>query len=91
MTHLPAWLDRLFEFFFGCAHHRTTFPITAGASPGQPRAAARRTYVVCLDCGQEFAYDWKQMRIITAPHKTAGDVPSWLDRWLSAPFRGKAV
>jgi hypothetical protein len=21
------------------------------------------TYVVCLDCGQEFRYDWKEMRI----------------------------
>jgi len=21
------------------------------------------TYVVCLDCGQEFRYDWKQMRV----------------------------
>lgn len=21
------------------------------------------TYVVCLDCGQEFRYDWKEMRL----------------------------
>jgi hypothetical protein len=21
------------------------------------------TYVVCLDCGQEFRYDWNEMRI----------------------------
>jgi RNase P subunit RPR2 len=21
------------------------------------------TYVVCLDCGQEFRYDWKAMRV----------------------------
>jgi len=21
------------------------------------------TYVVCLDCGQEFRYDWKEMRV----------------------------
>jgi len=25
--------------------------------------AANRTYVVCLDCGKEFAYDWKAMRV----------------------------
>ncbi|MEX2264081.1 MAG: hypothetical protein WD696_19160 [Bryobacteraceae bacterium] len=25
--------------------------------------AATRTYVVCLDCGKEFRYDWQEMRI----------------------------
>ena len=24
---------------------------------------SRPTYVACLDCGKEFDYDWKQMRI----------------------------
>lgn len=24
------------------------------------------TYVVCLDCGKEFAYDWKEMRVLDA-------------------------
>jgi hypothetical protein len=23
------------------------------------------TYVVCLDCGAEFAYDWKKMRVLS--------------------------
>ena len=23
----------------------------------------RETYVVCLDCGAEFQYDWKEMRV----------------------------
>jgi hypothetical protein len=46
------------EMFFGCSHKRTTFPITPG------RAVARGgTYVACLDCGKEFAYDWKTMQI----------------------------
>ena len=59
---LQTFLDSL----FGCAHQRTTFPITRGrkslgahASP----TAANRTYVVCLDCGKEFAYDWRAMRV----------------------------
>lgn len=39
---------------FGCAHERTTFPLTL---PGRP------TYVVCLGCGREFAYDWQKMTI----------------------------
>lgn len=24
------------------------------------------TYIVCLDCGKEFAYDWKTMRVISS-------------------------
>jgi hypothetical protein len=27
------------------------------------------TYVVCLDCGTEFAYDWKKMRILSPNEK----------------------
>ncbi|HTQ53938.1 MAG TPA: hypothetical protein VMI94_05715 [Bryobacteraceae bacterium] len=39
----------------GCAHRRTTFPQTSGKR-------LNRTYVVCLDCGTEFGYDWRTMR-----------------------------
>ncbi|MGA2131778.1 MAG: hypothetical protein ABSH50_05755 [Bryobacteraceae bacterium] len=41
--------------FLGCAHRRTTFPLTSSR-------ASDRTYVACLDCGMEFEYDWKAMR-----------------------------
>jgi hypothetical protein len=46
---------------FGCSHKRTTFPLT----PGHSAAGHSRngTYVACLDCGKEFAYDWKTMSI----------------------------
>ena len=43
-----------------CHHRRTTFPVTAGRTA----SALRRTYIVCLDCGAELLYDWKQMRVI---------------------------
>lgn len=42
--------------------------------PGQRRsgaATATGTYVVCLDCGKEFAYDWKQMKVISPDAKPA--------------------
>ena len=51
---------------FGCGHKRTTFPMTpARTSAGLPTPAASRfaTYVVCLDCGKEFGYDWQEMRV----------------------------
>jgi hypothetical protein len=59
-------LHSMMNALFGCGHQRTTFPITprrmyAGSSGvSGPRSG---TYVACLDCGQEFAYDWKSMRI----------------------------
>jgi hypothetical protein len=58
-------LHTFFESLFGCSHQRTTFPITArGRRPGAAAApASNRTYVVCLDCGKEFEYDWKSMRV----------------------------
>jgi hypothetical protein len=55
-------LVSLLNSLFGCQHRRTTFPLT----PGRKMASATHrhgTYVVCLDCGQEFRYDWKEMSI----------------------------
>ena len=53
------------EIMFGCSHKHYSFPMTA--KPGQRRSEAASvtgTYVVCLDCGKEFAYDWKKMRVL---------------------------
>jgi len=54
-------LNNLWNMLMGCSHRRTTFPITPArlAAPGQRRS----TYVVCLDCGTEFGYNWTEMRI----------------------------
>ena len=54
----------LLNAFFGCSHPRTTFPIspTRKLALSNPHAG-HGTYVVCLDCGQEFSYDWQEMRI----------------------------
>jgi hypothetical protein len=51
-------MGSLLEYLFGCGHKNLSRPMTpvhvgAGSS----------TYVVCLDCGKRFAYDWKAMRI----------------------------
>jgi hypothetical protein len=59
-------LHSIFNSLFGCSHQRTTFPITPSrknvgfTAPGIARTG---TYVVCLSCGKEFAYDWDSMRI----------------------------
>lgn len=56
---------KLFDMVFGCSHKRCSFPITVrGKQRRSPAASLTGTYVVCLDCGQEFAYDWNEMRMV---------------------------
>lgn len=56
---------KLFDMLFGCWHKRLSFPISGKRGHRRPAAAHQTgTYVVCLDCGREFAYDWQQMRIV---------------------------
>lgn len=56
-------LNTLFNTLFGCAHNRTTFPITPSRRSKIVDSSRKSTYVVCLDCGKEFDYNWKEMRI----------------------------
>ena len=56
-------LNSLLGSIFGCAHTRTTFPLTPSRRSKLPEGARRGTYIVCLDCGKEFDYNWKEMRI----------------------------
>jgi hypothetical protein len=60
-SYLVSWFNAL----FGCSHKHTTFPLTPArkASTGSSGSARMGTYVVCLDCGQEFRYNWKEMRM----------------------------
>jgi hypothetical protein len=58
-------LNSVFESLFGCSHRTTTFPLTPTRNMAGRSAASSRhgAYVVCLDCGREFGYDWRAMRI----------------------------
>ena len=55
---------QIMDALFGCWHRRTSFPITAKGQRVQAASGAK-TYVVCLECGREFAYDWQKMRILS--------------------------
>ena len=58
---------RLFDMVFGCSHKRCSVPITVrGKLRRSPAASITGTYVVCLDCGQEFPYDWNKMKLVDA-------------------------
>ncbi len=64
----------IFDLLFGCWHKNYSFPITAKKGRGPQPQAARftGTYVVCLDCGKEFPYDWNKMKVLTAEPKLVG-------------------
>ncbi len=62
-------MANLLDVLFGCAHKRTTFPMTLKAQQRSKWRDTPATYVVCLDCGKEFDYDWQNMRL--APRSTA--------------------
>lgn len=56
-----------------CSHRRISQPFTAAVSQGLSRAAGdwepvaasgSAHYVVCLECGKKFGYDWNNMRIL---------------------------
>jgi hypothetical protein len=66
----------VFDMLFGCWHKNYSFPITAKKGSASHCEAARvtGTYVVCLDCGKEFPYDWNQMRMLPSePDIAEGD------------------
>lgn len=66
----------MLDIFFGCWHKNYSFPITV--KPGQRKNAAASvtgTYVVCLDCGKEFAYDWRKMKVVSGVDKTPAAIP----------------
>ena len=55
--------SRFLDALFGCWHSRYSFPITVKKGRRNAAALPTGTYVVCLDCGKEFAYNWDAMRV----------------------------
>ena len=69
-------MSSVFEALFGCSHQRTTFPQTLKNS-----LQRQGTHVTCLDCGREFPYNWKEMRMVTGgPAKDPVLTPSPVQR-----------
>jgi hypothetical protein len=75
-------MNVLMNALFGCSHRRTTFPLTPARKIGN--ALRNGTYVVCLDCGKEFDYNWQEMRIGA---QVAGVVPARAQETLSPAHR----
>ncbi len=67
--------SRILDVFFGCTHGHISFPITIKKGARSRAAFPTGTYVVCLDCGKEMPYDWKQMKIVSGEVKPAAVAP----------------
>jgi hypothetical protein len=64
--------QNMIDYLFGCAHKNYSFPITAKRGKQRSEAAdVTGTYIVCLDCGREFPYDWRAMKVVEIPRKKA--------------------
>ena len=60
---------KLIDAVFGCTHSHYSFPRSSRVRGGVRRtgaAALTGTYVACLDCGKELAYDWDAMKIVSS-------------------------
>ncbi len=58
-------ITRLLDAVFGCWHSRYSFPITVRKNSNRGANPLTGTYVVCLDCGKELPYDWREMKVIS--------------------------
>jgi hypothetical protein len=55
-----AVIDSILNLLFRCAHQRLTRPFSPVSVHGDSQGEA---YVVCLDCGKQFTYDLRAMRV----------------------------
>jgi hypothetical protein len=71
---------RFFDVVFGCSHKRCSFPITVRGKQRRSAAASiTGTYVVCLDCGHEFPYDWNKMKLVDSKGSATSPAPVFTD------------
>jgi hypothetical protein len=87
-----ALLGSLFDLVFSCKHRRTTFPFTPvkRKTAGTQGEFPAETYVVCLDCGKQFSYDWEKMRLGDAVDISQG-APATTAATKPIPFRTKST
>jgi len=56
-----------------CKHRKTSQPFTAAGGARASSSSSQwdsvgsgpRHYIVCLECGKKFNYDWQNMRIVS--------------------------
>ena len=84
-------IDTIWNLMFRCQHRRTTFPLTPARSKKGANSSDKHaeTYVVCLDCGKQFIYDWEKMRLAGAVD-ISDQASAAEDSSRKVPFRTKS-
>lgn len=66
-------------FSLGCRHGHLSVPFSIDVARHQPHLdwteelpPGQSHYVVCLDCGRRFGYDWNAMKVVKTRLKPAG-------------------
>jgi len=83
-------LNALLNMLVRCSHRKTTFPLTSSRKleASATHTTIEHTYVVCLDCGTEFDYDWTGMRrgrrLLARQQMTTRELA---EKSVSQPFR----
>jgi hypothetical protein len=67
-------IDSIWNLLFRCQHRKTTFPLTPVRKKNDNNPA--ETYIVCLECGRQFTYDWDNMRLGKVADISGGPAPS---------------
>jgi hypothetical protein len=80
-------IDSIWNLLFRCQHRKTTFPLTPVRKKNDTSPA--ETYVVCLECGRQFTYDWENMRLGKVVDLSGAPAPSEPVP-ASIPFRTKS-
>ena len=70
----------IIQTIFGCAHRKTSFPLTPIRRLGNTARATSeskaQTYIACLDCGKELPYDWDTMQKVATSRWTLSLKPA---------------
>ena len=65
---VPLFVRTVFRLVFVCLHRHKSPPIrlrgAASSQPGFRSVYGQGTYITCLDCGQQFAYNHKTRRLV---------------------------
>ena len=75
-------LTSLLDLLFGCAHKNYTFPRSMRRGQRSAAASLTGTYVVCLDCGKELAYDWNAMKVVSMPSEHSGSMANAVESYV---------
>lgn len=68
---IPNMLSGMLNVLFGCTHKNYSFPVTPRDRRTAPASSLTGVYVVCLKCGHEMPYDWKEMKLVSDPEPSS--------------------